>query len=77
MHHVKERAMSDVNTILERVMNLKTFKVVTELPDDFEFNGRVPYDMSIKDDMVTMHIPALTLKEARALADQFLNPYSL
>lgn len=69
--------MSDVNTVLERVMNLQTFKVVVELPDEFEFNGRVPYDMSIKDGMVTMHIPALTLKEARALADQFLNPYSL
>lgn len=68
--------MSDVNTVLERVMNLQTFKVVVELPDDFEFNGRVPYDMSIKDDMVTMHIPALTLKEAKQLADQFLNPYS-
>lgn len=68
--------MNDVNTVLDRVMNLKTFKVVTELPDDFEFNGRVPYDMSIKDDMVTMHIPALTLAEAKKLADQYLNPYT-
>ena len=68
--------MNDVGTVLERVMNLKTFKVVTELPDDFEFNGRVPYDMSIKDNMVTMHIPALTLTEARHLADQYLNPYA-
>lgn len=68
--------MSDVNTVLDRVMNLKTFKVVTELPDDFEFNGRVPYDMSIKDDIVTMHVPALTLAEAKQLADQYLNPYT-
>ena len=68
--------MNDVNTVLERVMNLKTFKVVTELPDEFEFNGRVPYDMSIKDGMVTMHIPALTLAEAKQLADQYLNPYT-
>jgi hypothetical protein len=68
--------MSSVNTVLERVMNLKTFKVVTELPDEFEFNGRVPYDMSIKDNMVTMHIPALTLAEAKQLADQYLNPYA-
>lgn len=68
--------MSNVNTVLERVMNLKTFKVVTELPDEFEFNGRVPYDMSIKDGVVTMHIPALTLNEAKKLADQYLNPYS-
>ena len=68
--------MNDVNTVLDRVMNLKTFKVVTELPDDFEFNGRVPYDMSIKDDIVTMHIPALTLAEAKQLADQYLNPYT-
>ena len=68
--------MNDVNTVLDRVMNLKTFKVVTELPDDFEFNGRVPYDMSIKNDIVTMHIPALTLAEAKQLADQYLNPYT-
>jgi len=68
--------MSDVNTVLDRVMNLKTFKVVTELPDEFEFNGRVPYDMSIKDGMVTMHISALTLAEARQLAEQYLNPYA-
>jgi hypothetical protein len=59
--------------ILDRVMNLKTYIVEVQLPEEFEFNGTVPYDLSIKDGLVRIEIPALDEKEAAVKARQFLN----
>jgi hypothetical protein len=59
--------------ILDRVMNLKTYIVEVALPEEFEFNGKVPYDLTIKDGIVRIEIPALNEKEAASKARQFLN----
>jgi len=59
--------------ILDRVMNLKTYVVEVQLPEEFEFNGKVPYDLTIKDGIVKIEIPALNEKEAAVKARQFLN----
>jgi hypothetical protein len=59
--------------ILDRVMNLKTYVVEVALPEEFEFNGTVPYDLTIKDGIVKIEIPALNEKEAAVKARQFLN----
>ena len=59
--------------ILDRVMNLKTYVVEVVLPEEFEFSGAVPYDLTIKDGIVKMEIPALNAKEAAVKAREFLN----
>ena len=59
--------------ILDRVMNLKTYVVEVALPEEFEFSGAVPYDLTIKDGIVKMEIPALNAKEAAVKAREFLN----
>jgi hypothetical protein len=43
------------------------------LPEEFEFNGTVPYDLTIKDGLARIEIPALNEKEAAIKARQFLN----
>jgi MinD superfamily P-loop ATPase len=67
------RPADTAGAILNRVMNLKTYVVEVALPEEFEFNGTVPYDLTIKDGIVRIEIPALNEKEAVSKAQQFLN----
>jgi hypothetical protein len=62
----------DILTVLDRIKALQEFEVKTTLPEDFRFNGRVPFDMQIVGDEVTIKVLALTLDEAMMRVDLFL-----
>jgi hypothetical protein len=62
----------DILTVLDRIKALQEFEVKTTLPEDFRFNGRVPFDMEIVGDEVTIKVLALTLEEAMMRVDLFL-----
>lgn len=64
--------MKEVKDLIKRIKNLAMFEVVTDLPADFEFNGRVPYDLKIKNGIVTLKVFALTRKEAERKAQEYL-----
>ena len=57
---------------MDRIKALQEFEVKTTLPEDFRFNGRVPFDMQIVGDEVTIKVLALTLEEAMMRVDSFL-----
>lgn len=57
---------------MDRIKALQEFEVKTTLPEDFRFNGRVPFDMQIVGDEVTIKVLALTLEEAMMRVDLFL-----
>ena len=57
--------------IIDRIMNLKTYVVEVKLPEEFEFNGVVPYDLIIKDGVAKLEIPAINSDEARQKAFAF------
>ena len=59
--------------ILDRVMKLKTYVIELELPEEFEFTGAVPYDLSIKDGIIKIKVPALSKQEAEYKANTFVN----
>ena len=40
------------NNLIFRAKNLHEFTVTTEVPEDFRFNGVVPFDMSIVDNQI-------------------------
>ena len=59
--------------IIERAMKMQTFRIIRTRPDDFEFNGPVPFDVKInKEDVMTFTVHALTLEEANAQVDEYL-----
>ena len=62
----------NILTVLDRIKALQEFEVKTSLPEDFRFNGRVPFDMEIVGDEVTIKVLALTLDEAMMRVDSFL-----
>ena len=48
---------ADMTTaLINRAKVLNEFMVTTEVPNDFRFNGMVPFDMQIKDGIIYAHV---------------------
>ena len=60
------------NNLISRVRNLNEFTVTTEVPDDFCFNGEIPFDMEIKKSRITAKVWAVDFDEAAKRLDDFL-----
>jgi hypothetical protein len=60
------------NNLIHRAKNLQEFVVETDVPEDFRFNGVVPFDMQIKDSIISAKVMALDFDEAVARLDNFL-----
>jgi hypothetical protein len=68
--------MPDISGVLDRMKNLQRFEVSAQLPDTFDFRGKVPYDMKIRDDEITVVIWAVSLEEAVDRVNRFLDDWS-
>ena len=61
--------------LIFRAKNLQEFTVTTELPDDFAFQGVVPFDISIKEGQIEAKVWAVGFNEAVERLNEFLqNP---
>ena len=60
------------NDLIFRARNLQEFVVETGVPEDFRFNGVIPFDMHIKDSIITAKVIALDFNEAVTQLDNFL-----
>ena len=60
------------NNLIFRAKNLHEFTVTTEVPEDFRFNGVVPFDMSIVDNQIEAKVWAVDFDEAAKRLDDFL-----
>jgi outer membrane protein W len=56
---------------LDRVMNLKTFTVQVKLEDEWNPNGRVPFDIRISNKIATVEVSALTIDEAKEIVSKY------
>ena len=60
------------NNLIFRAKNLQEFVVETDTPEDFRFNGVVPFDMSITDGVISAKVLAIDFEEAVNLFDKWL-----
>ena len=60
------------NNLIHRAKNLQEFVVETDVPEDFRFNGVIPFDMQIKDSIISAKVMALDFDEAVTQLDNFL-----
>jgi hypothetical protein len=60
------------NNLIFRARNLNEFTVTTDAPGDFRLNGVVPFDIQIKDSIITAKVWAIDFDEAAKLLDDFL-----
>ena len=60
------------NHLIFRAKNLQEFVVETNTPDDFRFNGVVPFDMTITDGVISAKVLAIDFDEAVNIFDKWL-----
>ena len=60
------------NNLIFRAKNLQEFVVETYVPENFRFNGVVPFDMEIVDGVISAKVLAVDFDEAVAVFDKWL-----
>lgn len=62
-----------VTALINRAKHLNEFTVTTTVPDNFRFNGLIPFDMSISDGEISAKVWAVDFDEAATRLDNFLD----
>ena len=56
---------TDIKQVMNRLKNLKEFEVVIDMPDEFFFNGTIPFDIKMdRNQVATVIVIAETQQEA-------------
>jgi len=64
----------DVRAIMDRVKNLKEFKVVRNVSEEFVLNGKMPYDIKLdKNNVLTVSLMAVDKEEAERRVSEFIS----
>jgi hypothetical protein len=63
----------NVTPIIERIKKLSYHDITIEIPEDFSFNGRVPYKVRIINGTATFTILAVDETEAEFKLFEYLN----
>ncbi len=60
------------NHLIFRAKNLQEFIVETDVPENFRFNGVVPFDMEIVEGVISAKVLAVDFDEAVEVFDKWL-----
>jgi hypothetical protein len=60
------------NNLIFRAKNLHEFIVTTDVPEDFRFNGVVPFDMQIVNNQIEAKVWAIDFDEAAHRLNEWL-----
>jgi hypothetical protein len=58
---------------INRAKVLNEFIVTTPVPEDFRFNGLVPFDMTIEDGIIAAKVWAIDFDEACQRFDEYMD----
>ena len=61
-----------MNDLIFRAKNLQEYTVTTDVPEDFQFNGVVPFDMSITNGEIQAKVFAIDFNEAAKTLNSWL-----
>ena len=60
------------NNLIFRAKNLQEFIVTTNVPEDFRFNGVIPFDIEIKENIIYAKVFGIDFNEAVHKLDAWL-----
>lgn len=61
-----------MHNLINRAKHLSEFVVTTDVPEDFRFNGTIPFDMEIKENIIYAKVWAIDFEEAVQRFDNWL-----
>jgi hypothetical protein len=59
--------------LIYRAKNLQEFTIEVEVPDNFRFNGLIPFDMTVQNNIMKAKVFGITREEAVAKFNQYLS----
>jgi len=59
--------------LIYRAKNLQEFIIEVDVPDNFRFNGLIPFDMTIENNVMKAKVYGLDFEEAVAKFDKYLS----
>lgn len=59
--------------LIKKVKKMKTFEVIIPIPDDFAFNGVVPFDLIVKDEVMVFSVLAGDYDEALGMVEKYID----
>ena len=63
---------ADIKQVMNRIKNLQEFEVYIDIPDEFMFNGTIPFDMVIDRDLsARVLVVAESQEEAESKVAEF------
>jgi hypothetical protein len=71
-----KNAAEFAQNLIERARRMQEFRIIKTQPDNFVFNGKVPFDVKIQNNMMTFTVHAVDLAEANAMVDKYLDDNS-
>jgi hypothetical protein len=64
--------MNDINQVMNRLKNLQEFEVCIDIPDEFIFDGTIPFDMVVdRNQSARVLVIAETQEEANSKVNEF------
>ena len=60
------------NNLIFRANHLIEFTVTTEVPDNFRFNGEIPFDLEIKENVIYAKVWGIDFNEAVSRLNEWL-----
>lgn len=61
-----------MQNLINRAKNLQKFTITTSVPEDFRFNGLVPFDMQITNGEIAAEVYGLDFNEAVSTFDKWM-----
>lgn len=61
-----------MQNLIHRAKNLQEFVVTTEVPEEFRFNGLIPFDMTITEGELSAKVWAIDFNEAVGRLDAWI-----
>jgi hypothetical protein len=68
-----ETAKSITDELIKKVKKMKEYEVIIPVPDDFAFNGVVPFDLTIRGDIMVFTVLAGDYDEASAMVEKYID----
>lgn len=60
------------NNLINRARNLHKYIIETDVPENFRFNGTIPFDIQIKDNIISAEVYGVDFDEAVNIFDKWL-----
>jgi len=68
-----ETARDIADHFINRAKLLNEFTITVDVPDDFKFNGLIPFDIQIQENVISAKVWAIDFDEAVKRFDAYLN----